>query len=164
MNVLFQPSYRNTLNHVYFRSNNSTPDFVMKVDENLYRGRKPESPNEIRQLKDMGISTIIDLSTDRGRMNEAECAAQNDIGYVELPFELYPGPANEQLERFFDVTKNAKENNEKVYVHCTYGRDRTGLMVNLYKIHNNMPLDNMSHIQKMIAEHTYERFCEDTKE
>lgn len=161
MKVLFYPNYRSTTNRVCFLSGTSEPDFVTIVDENLYRGRKPEKC-ELKQLKDMGITTIVDFSTERGGYNEAEGAAENGIKYVALPFDMMDGPSDEQLQKFFDVTEKVKENNEKIYVHCMYGRDRTGLMVNLYKVHNGLPLNGWSWMGDMMVRDIYNDFCERT--
>lgn len=118
---------------VSFKSASTIARFS-QVDETLYRGSRPE-PNQMNELKELGISTIIDFSTERFRQagyTEAEKAELLGINHIKIPFVDYP--SDEDVNKFFDVIKCAKNNHEKVYIHCLEGRDRTGLFAELYKI------------------------------
>lgn len=120
---------------VSFKSQTSIFKFS-QVDETLYRGSRPE-PNQMNELKDVGISTIIDFTTERFRQagySEAEQAENLGIKHVKIPLVGCENPSEADVEKFFDIIDEAKANNKKVYVHCLEGRDRTGLFVELYKI------------------------------
>ena len=129
----------NTVN-ISFGSTEELPDCARKVDETLYRGRRP-SKYDFEPLKDLGIKTIIDLSTEPQDIDEGEYANKYGMKYVPIPINsAFETPRDEQLQEFFNVIKDVKDKNEKAYVHCLMGRDRTGLMVNLYKIYYDLPV------------------------
>jgi protein tyrosine/serine phosphatase len=98
-----------------------------RISENLYRGEKPTAIG-IKQLKDMGIKTIIDLrsfSSDKDEIGGIE------IGYEHIDMKTWH-PEEEDIVRFLKiVTDNTKT---PVFVHCRYGADRTGLMCAIYRV------------------------------
>ena len=108
-----------------------------KVDENLYRGARPW-PNELRALLEHDISTVIDFSTELPRIpNYDEGTAVRNLGmqYFRIPFASCDQPTDAQVKEFFSIVQGAKNQNEKVFAHCLHGRDRTGLMVELYRLY-----------------------------
>ena len=122
------------------------------IDDTLYRGGKPNS-EEFKQLKEMGINTIIDFTTGYGlKENEtSEKAIVEEMGmnYINMPFPSFENPPKEYVEKFFEVMQNARDNNEKVYIHCRHGKDRTGLFAAMYKLKYNID-DIDTCIQEML--------------
>lgn len=123
------------------------PDY-MQVDETLYRGSRPNE-KQIKFLKNiMGVSTIINFSVERNRglspQDEQKIAEKNGLKYVWIPMISSENPTNEQVNTFFETIDKAKNNNEKVYIHCLYGKDRTGLMTEIYKLKNGISTYNQS--------------------
>lgn len=132
-------SYGNFKTHsfdcVSFRAQASIYRFS-QVDETLYRGGRPE-PEQMAELKDVGISTIIDLSTERFRREgytEADAAAALGINHIKIPVVSGENPSEDDINKFFEIIQGVKEKQGKAYVHCLEGKDRTGLFVELYKI------------------------------
>ena len=122
------------------------------VDNILYRGGKPTS-KQISELKDLGISTIIDFTTgyglDESTESEKSIAEKNGLNYINLPFPSFENPSEEYVNKFFDVMQNARKNNEKVYIHCREGKDRTGLFSAMYKLKYNLA-DYKSCVKEML--------------
>ncbi len=131
-----------------------TPNIIRfkAVDNTLYRGGKP-TLQQLQMLQGMGINTIIDFSTGYGsnpdERTEKENAQSLSINYVHLPFPACENPSQEYIETFFKTMEHARQNEEKVYIHCTHGKDRTGLFAALYKL--TYGLDNLDNcIQEML--------------
>lgn len=115
----------------------------IKVDNLLYRSSKPtlEQLNEL-MLNDKPVKYIIDLSFPHEKVlgksytkSEAEALG---FEYHNFPFMSYENPSEAIIYAFFAVIDKAKSEGKKVLVHCLHGRDRTGLMVELYKIKNSL--------------------------
>lgn len=120
---------------VSFRSQSSIYRFS-QVDETLYRGGRPE-PEQMDELKNIGITTIVDLSTERFRRegySEAQAALDLGINYVKIPLVSGDNPSDNDINKFFEIVEESKNSKGKLFVHCLEGKERTGLMVELYKI------------------------------
>ena len=98
-----------------------------KVSDTLYRSAQP-SPEGIRNLKNMGIETIVNLRSFH--------SDRDDIGDTGLAYEhIYMKtwhPEEEDAVRFLQIVTNPKRT--PVLVHCQHGADRTGTMCALYRI------------------------------
>ena len=140
----------NKTNKINFCSNDSLPDFVSKVDENCYRGRRPEK-YEFSELKDMGITTVVNLATDFMPYDEKSEVGKYNMEYYEIPIRTGDEPNKEQLEQFLKIIDKVKKDNKKMYVHCEFGSDRTGLMVTLYQKYNDLPIRN-PYIERRITD------------
>ncbi|MBQ8847410.1 MAG: dual specificity protein phosphatase family protein [Candidatus Gastranaerophilales bacterium] len=140
-NIKFGNNKNQTLNIIRFKN----------IDNTLYRGAKP-SEEEIEQLKELGISIIIDFTTGYGSNNqksEKEIAKNLGINYINMPFPSFENPSDEYVNRFFNVMEQARKNDEKVYIHCREGKDRTGLFAAMYKL-KYLNSDLQSCIQEML--------------
>ena len=115
-----------------------------QVDENLYRGGKPDKI-QMLMLKKMGIDTIVDFTINyvikTQDKKEYKMAKNLGINYVNLPFPAFNNPEKDYLETFFNIMDDARKNNKKVYIHCAQGKDRTGLFAAMYKLRYG--LDNI---------------------
>ena len=107
-----------------------------QVDETLYRGGRPD-PKQIPELKELGVSTVVDFTTEPFKIagyTEAEACSKLGIKHVKIPFVSFENPSEENVKKFFDVVEDVKGKNQKMFIHCLEGKDRTGLFVELYKI------------------------------
>lgn len=104
-----------------------------KIDESLYRGAQPHKEG-IPQLKKLGITTVVDLrGEDAGRIAwERKQAEALGIRFVSIPVSGWSPPSNEQIAQFLSLFGDGKA--EKVFVHCHYGDDRTGVFVATYRM------------------------------
>lgn len=105
---------------------NGLPNFHM-VSQDLYRGAQPTAAG-VRQLKDMGIKTIVNLRSfhsDKGKIGDVA------IGYEHISIKVWH-PKEEEFIRFLKIVTDKEK--APVFVHCRRGADRTGLMCAVYRV------------------------------
>ncbi len=98
-----------------------------KVSDTLYRSAQP-SASGMRNLKAMGIDTVIDLRSFHSDRDE--------IGNTALAHESIPMKAwhaeEEDAVKFLRIATNRKHS--PVLVHCQHGSDRTGTLCAVYRV------------------------------
>jgi len=100
-----------------------------EVTPHLYRGGQPKQEG-LEALAKMGINTLIDVRLT-GADKEREHAKRLGIELIPLPWHcLFPkdGPFAEFLAYL------REHPDKKVFVHCRYGDDRTGMMIAAYRM------------------------------
>jgi protein tyrosine/serine phosphatase len=104
-----------------------------QMDENFYRGARPK-PEDFRNLAELGIKTVIDL-TDNSREREEPAVVAAGMRYVNIPIvdKAYPGA--EQISAFLKAANDPATG--KFYVHCAGGRHRTGMMGAVYRFNHD---------------------------
>ena len=111
------------------------------VDETLMRGAKP-TYEQLKELKSNGVKTIVSFCTNYNPVTqktgdipvEAEWAKKLGMNFYWIPFKSTENPSDRDVEAFFSIMDNARNNGEKVFIHCRHGADRTGLFSSLYRI------------------------------
>ena len=104
------------------------------VESNLYRGGQP-SFQDLRSLRDGGVKIDLSLDNEKRLISaEAEQAAALGLKFINIPLSPMHRPSDSEILRFLSVVEN--KDNEPVFVHCVHGRDRTGTMVALYRMHD----------------------------
>lgn len=102
-----------------------------RLNPNLYRGAQPTEEG-FRQLKAMGIKTVIDFRSHHTTKAKVEAAGMTA---VEIPLkadlESVP-PTDDELRKYFDVLLDPAR--QPVYIHCAFGKDRTGTMAAVYRL------------------------------
>jgi tyrosine-protein phosphatase SIW14 len=109
-----------------------------KINDSLFRGAQPH-PEGIEELKKLGITTIVDLRGEGRDQMERERKQTESLGmrFVNIPVSGWSPPANEQVAQFLSLFKNR---HEKIFVHCRFGDDRTGVFVAAYRMaHDGWP-------------------------
>jgi tyrosine-protein phosphatase SIW14 len=104
-----------------------------KVADQLYRGAQPRN-GSIARLKEIGITTIVDLRGEDVGMRDQEKKEANSLGihFVSIPVSGWAPPKSDQVAQFLSLfDENAKE---RVFVHCRLGEDRTGVFVAIYRM------------------------------
>jgi protein tyrosine/serine phosphatase len=104
-----------------------------KVDDSLYRGAELHS-GQVKHLKKFGIKTIINLkdeNDDSSKIEELE-ARKLGMNYINIPLDSSKNPSPEAVQLFKSIMDNYKL--APCYVHCKHGKDRTGIMVALYRV------------------------------
>jgi tyrosine-protein phosphatase SIW14 len=104
-----------------------------KINEHLYRGAQPRDPG-LLELKKLGITTIVNLrGEDPDRFGWEEKRAETlGIRFVHIPVNGWATPTNEQVAQFLSIFRDNPQ--EKVFVHCRFGDDRTGVFVASYRM------------------------------
>ena len=103
-----------------------------KVSGDLYRGAQP-TPEGFRELKRLGIRTVVNLRalrSDRDELEDAGAAAAG-LALEHISFKAWHAE-DEDVVRFLKIaTDQAKT---PVFVHCQHGADRTGTMCAIYRM------------------------------
>jgi tyrosine-protein phosphatase SIW14 len=103
-----------------------------KISDVLFRGAQP-APQGLAELKKMGVTTIVDLRGNRGPVNrERERAESLGMHFIDIPVNGWSPPSNAQVAEFLKLFQ--QNPTQKIFVHCYYGRDRTGVMVAAYRM------------------------------
>jgi len=104
-----------------------------KISEVLYRGAQPREVG-LSELKILGITTIVDLrGEDREKLNwERQRAEALGMRFVQIPVSGWSPPTDEQLVQFLSLLHDNP--GQKIFVHCRFGDDRTGVFVAAYRI------------------------------
>ena len=103
-----------------------------KISEMLFRGAQP-SAQGLAELKKLGVTTIIDLRGNHGpvaweprKRNPSACVSSTSRVLGWSP------PDNVQVAQFLRLVQ--QDPTQKIFIHCYYGQDRTGVMVAAYRI------------------------------
>jgi tyrosine-protein phosphatase SIW14 len=104
-----------------------------KINDRLYRGAQPKQAGLV-ELKKLGITTIVDLRRDDPQKAERERreAAALGMRFVYIPVSGWGPPSEEQVAQFLELFRNDPK--PKVFVHCRFGDDRTGMFVATYRM------------------------------
>jgi len=104
-----------------------------KVSERLYRGAQPRAEG-IRELHTLGITTIVNLRKEGQDKIAWEQQTSESLGlrFVHIPVSGWSPPTDEQVAQFLGIFRENPQ--DKVFVHCHFGDDRTGVFVATYRI------------------------------
>jgi protein tyrosine phosphatase (PTP) superfamily phosphohydrolase (DUF442 family) len=98
-----------------------------KVSDTLYRSAQP-SAEGIRNLKAMGIETVVDLRSFHSDRDEI---GETGLAYEHIYMKAWH-PEEEEAVRFLQIVTNPKRT--PVLVHCQHGADRTGTICVLFRV------------------------------
>lgn len=85
-------------------------------------------------LKKHGVETIIDLREANTPPVIGEQITASAMGFRYINLSVKDLPTLAQVDQFKTIVTAARDNNERVFVHCNYGSDRTGFFVMLWRI------------------------------
>ncbi len=104
-----------------------------KISDVLYRGAQPKEVG-FSELKLLGITTIVDLrGEDGGKIAwERHLSESRGMRFVHIPVSGWSPPTDEQVVQFLSLFRN--EPGQKVFVHCRFGDDRTGVFTAAYRM------------------------------
>ena len=99
------------------------------VTPQLYRGGQPTLAG-YEKLKKMGVDIVVDLRLS-GKETEKENVTKAGMKFVSIPWHCML-PKDRVFAKFLKVLQ--ENPHKKVFVHCRYGDDRTGMMVAAYRM------------------------------
>jgi len=104
-----------------------------RVNDVLYRGAQPHIAG-MQELKKLGITTIVDLRGEDPARRDSERRQAESLGirFLSIPVSGWSPPSNDQVAEFLALFRNNPK--EKVFVHCRFGDDRTGVFVATYRM------------------------------
>jgi tyrosine-protein phosphatase SIW14 len=105
-----------------------------KINDGLYRGAQPSALG-LEALKKLGITTVIDLRAEDPGKADWEKNEVEHLGmrFVHIPIGRFAAPRNEDVAQFLTVVRNS-DPQQKVFVHCEFGEDRTGVFIATYRM------------------------------
>lgn len=124
----------------------------------LFCGGRPSEEGLIK-LKTMGVATVINLrKTKRSIESEKLLCKKLGLDYLSLPI-AHDGPTKAQVDSFMKEARLAKASynpetkkaTNAVYLHCSFGEDRTGCMIGIYR----MVEDGWSQVDALNEMHKY---------
>ena len=98
------------------------------VNRDLYRGAQFDEDG-VAQLKKLGIKTVITL---RRTQSDEEILAGTGIQCVQIPTKAWDAHQEDQAAEFLRIVSDRRR--RPVFVHCSFGGDRTGAMVAVYRM------------------------------
>src|ERR1700738_3319220 len=103
-----------------------------KINDGLYRGAQPNEQG-LEELKKLGITTVVDLRAEDRRKLEWERQQAEKLGmrFVHIPIAGFAAPTNEEVAQFLSLFSDPQQ---KIFVHCLLGEDRTGVFVATYRM------------------------------
>jgi tyrosine-protein phosphatase SIW14 len=104
-----------------------------KISDTLYRGAQPKEQG-FSELKMLGVTTIVDLRGEDHEKIEWERKRAESLGmrFVHIPVSGWSPPTDEQVVQFLSLLRS--EPGQKVFVHCRFGDDRTGVFTAVYRM------------------------------
>ena len=118
------------------------PNLRTVEEGRIYRGGQPSAVGW-RYLHDvLGVTTVVKLNGSRESDGQGDDAPAASLGMTVRrhpmspfddgdPLEVFRGPTAPELAAALHDLTHAQG---AVYLHCTHGRDRTGLMAALYRV------------------------------
>lgn len=107
-------------------------DNFHKITERIYRGSQPQE-SDVKWLAEQGFRTIISIDDDRRTIEkEKQWAARYGLRMISIPLSGFDTPRDPDVNRVLDLLED--ENLGPVFLHCHYGRDRTGVVSGLYRV------------------------------
>ncbi len=112
-------------------------DIQEAVKGKVYRGAALYSEEDFNTLKDFNIKTILNLNVIGVSAEERFSKKYGIQNYLNIPIIPFPSffpikPSKVSIEKGLKILSDP--NLQPIYVHCTYGHERTGLLIALYKI------------------------------
>jgi tyrosine-protein phosphatase SIW14 len=107
-----------------------------RIGEALYRGGQPRADG-LEELKKLGITTIVDLREENPEKREWERRQAESLGmhFVSIPVDGWSPPTDKQIAQFLSLFREHPA--KKIFVHCRFGDDRTGVFVAAYRMGYN---------------------------
>lgn len=127
----------------------ATIDKLSRVDSELFRGAQPQTVSDYQLLKSMGVRTIVNLrETPQDIQVEAMLSRQMGFNFKSFPIDGMSNPNPQEVSEIL-LTLNARAL-LPVFVHCHAGKDRTGLIIGLYRVETNHWLPQRAY-QEMLS-------------
>lgn len=124
-----------------------------KVSDTLYRGAQPRDLG-YQQLKNLGVNIVVDLRNTGPDAPERIVVEGFGMRYVRLATSAFFGPSDNQVASFLKLLRDNPK--QKIFVHCYYGDDRTGVMIAAYRMaEQHWTADQAYNEMRFFHFHTY---------
>jgi len=124
-----------------------------KVSDTLYRGAQPRALG-YQQLKDLGVAIVVDLRNTGPKSPERSTVETLGMRYVSISTSAFFGPSDTEVANFLKLIHDNPE--QKIFVHCYFGDDRTGVMIASYRMaEQHWTADQAYNEMRFFHFHTY---------
>lgn len=105
--------------------------YIQKVSSKFYRGSHIK-PEDIQTIAQKGINVVISLKaeTAKNMKNLSSAYKKYGIEYINVPLNPF-SESEENVGKIIDILQQRSD--KSIYVHCSFGKDRTGLVTALYR-------------------------------
>jgi len=102
-----------------------------QVNDHVFRGAQPP-PQAWQTLAKLGVKTVIDLrrTDEHSTDGEARGVAGAGMKYFNFPMKGVVEPSSEQVSKILALL----DSEDRVFIHCKRGADRTGAVIACYRI------------------------------
>lgn len=103
---------------------------LQTVAPGIYRSGQPVTPEDWKQIKDLGVKLVIKLNEDSEGSDEPWTALGGEVFKVQIPWtqQIITEPDYQSLIDAVGWIEPV------VLVHCKLGQDRTGLLIALWRL------------------------------
>jgi len=117
----------------------------------LYRGSRPETLQNVRHLKALGVKTILNLQSTYSN-EELRWATSNGLARLSLNLCPVLPPSKENVEIALQILTTKEL--FPIFLHCRMGKDRTGFIVASYRIRvEGVPVEDAKEEMKRMGNH-----------
>lgn len=115
----------------------ATIDRFQVVNPKLIRGGQPTELSDFDYLKRIGVKTIITLRTTPEQIRwEKQVSNARGLQHRSYPINGMSYPSADTVRQVLrDLQDPALQ---PVFLHCHAGKDRTGLVMGLYRVHHDV--------------------------
>jgi hypothetical protein len=106
-----------------------------QVGQKVFFGSKPHNDADFQFLRREGIHYILEVHFLPGFTGpEKKKAREYGIDFISVPMNASPvAPSSKHVNEALRIMRTEKY--QPVYLHCVLGRDRTGLLMGLYRVY-----------------------------
>lgn len=105
-----------------------------QVDDGVFRSSELGEESDVETLVNHGIRTVINIRTSSKNVErERPWMERAGIRYLTIPVSSIFAPSKKKMTEIFEVLRNPE--NHPILLHCQHGKDRTGLIMGLYRVH-----------------------------
>lgn len=115
------------------QTQSQTMDRLFVLDSRVSRSSQPQTLEHYAKLKSLGVKTIINLRYDNSVPENGWLAIGLGFRFLNFPitdpsYHVRADIVEKAYQAMLDPA------NQPVHVHCRYGKDRTGLLIALYRV------------------------------
>lgn len=119
-------------------SGTDLPRYREVVSGKIYRGGLPTEAG-IQELAKLRMRTILNIRDEDpiGIKKEGQIVRKMGMTFISIPLSGLFSPSDKKIDEIENILSNPIYH--PLFVHCTRGQDRTGLVVGLYRVfHQNV--------------------------
>lgn len=109
------------------------PPLFDEVARGVYRGGRPDRGDLSELERYYRVRTVLNLEDKDGVVDEEERWADKlDLKFINIEMDSSDWPDDDEIDAALAAMSNPR--NHPIFVHCKHGRDRTGLVIGLYRV------------------------------